>query len=1572
MGKVGKVGVSALEDATRGDSVEELQKAIEAATAIDPSMTKLAAATARLTRLQEQEQAKQEAAAQQRKQEQDKKLRREALQEMQKEADMYGGLQYLHAHGMFVGKSGAGKSSVLEAMQNVPHEAKKGSTKGADLVEIQIAHVVSGGSGWRAVKPGEDTLTEQQRVMALNLAAKINERQQGGGKSVVVEQASLEDFQRNKVELQRQRKRPHIEESPLLEQDVPLVLSATASSVSGEDQKKLPSPRPTAPDPSTSATRTSPATATPSPSPSTSAAATFPSTSAAATSSTSAALLSSLNLKQTQQQTEVPKEGSHLMDGELLLGMVEDGKIKGDELSLSLWDMGGQDVFHSLHHLFLKRGALFLVLFDMRELVEGADPKQKQECLSHLRFWLRSLETHTFEEGNGWAPVFLVGTHKDFVTKESEHKHIAEVLDREFGGSSFYNTKKLYTPPNGRDFPFFPVDNKVRPVDPTVQALMKALEATARNEEYIKRKIPVPWVKLFDKLFQQAKKQSWLSREEVVQLATQCGLANPTNNIDLVLRYLHDQGRVLYFADQPSLHDLVILDPTNFFLEPVTRIICEFDTHRIPAHDEAIKSLSSAWTKLKSSGMLEKRLLPILWADRSEETREYLLALMIKFGLAVELQADASEAADEVVFLVPALLPKEPHSLKKPKSLEVSCSIGFYPREERAAAEPETIEERVKTVGFLPSGFFSRLLGKCFTWSQGWSAGVNWNDGWSEYSTPAQLFQKRALLSFGALRFEMTVFDDLNILRVRCGDKNPRALLRRLLLLCEEVIEEALGGALLVRPYLEHEGTMVRLEKAQDAVRRGVKLLFDDKWLLPEQIKEKFSPHWFPPAQPPSKFDAFWCFREGPFDSALVGKLQDRLLDMGVPPFHMAQKGLRSEQTLDALTRSRLMVLLVSVQGLQPLCELKEESKADPVLVEWALALELLEQKRLQRVLPLLVGPNADRSRNEPAFLQSSQGFLSEDRLPDVVVKAVVSAVTEGLKNANLTPSKRLQTRTVRETYQQLMAHGQPWSEDVAANALPSKRARGDAVSLVNIPLLSLKLQQAMDEVRVAEGTGESQKPAEVATAIAKQTESDAEAEFRGQIEQAAKQAETLLKDKKAQQQLQLSKDMRVEAQYVAFLSHAQAEVATAIAKQTESDAEAEFRGQIEQAAKQAETLLKDKKAQQQLQLSKDMRVEAQYVAFLSHAQAQAGDLVRTIYLELDRKCWYDKEQVERTLVGMVKGIAMSEVFLIYVSKSYFTRPYCRFELQVARLLEKPIVVVREASLRPTRGPIDLPQIAACDKQLVEFDILALSDELRDAFSTGFIPLLKARINTALGKEVLATATPASATAAAAPAASPTSPAPQAATGAGVLTQDQLDALAAVELDADTLLHIEDEDLNEFFTALSVSAPNKLKIKAARRKLQSSVLAAASTSSPPAAALPATTPAAPSSFSSSAVPSSAPPSASLPRSPGPRAPPPSSPAASSPSTSLARPRALFPSSPPASSSPSPSSSSAACGAFTPAGASNAARQAPVSDDEFTLRLVAMTLTFSSGLHCFIVTSLSTLLLMVPEAGSGKR
>jgi hypothetical protein len=42
----------------------------------------------------------------------------------------------------------------------------------------------------------------------------------------------------------------------------------------------------------------------------------------------------------------------------------------------------------------------------------------------------------------------------------------------------------------------------------------------------------------------------------------------------------------------------------------------------------------------------------------------------------------------------------------------------------------------------------------------------------------------------------------------------------------------------------------------------------------------------------------------------------------------------------------------------------------------------------------------------------------------------------------------------------------------------------------------------------------------------------------------------------------------------------------------------------------------------------------------------------------------------------MVRGVANSRCFLVYLSQSYLTRWFCRLEATVARLLHKPLVVV--------------------------------------------------------------------------------------------------------------------------------------------------------------------------------------------------------------------------------------------------------------------------------------------------------
>ena len=71
----------------------------------------------------------------------------------------------------------------------------------------------------------------------------------------------------------------------------------------------------------------------------------------------------------------------------------------------STWDFGGQSVFHNLHHLFLSRYSVYLVVFKMPAILK--DPNSAVEM---IRYWLNSLQLHA--KG---APILLVGTHKDQV-----------------------------------------------------------------------------------------------------------------------------------------------------------------------------------------------------------------------------------------------------------------------------------------------------------------------------------------------------------------------------------------------------------------------------------------------------------------------------------------------------------------------------------------------------------------------------------------------------------------------------------------------------------------------------------------------------------------------------------------------------------------------------------------------------------------------------------------------------------------------------------------------------------------------------------------------------------------------------------------------------------------------------------------------------------------------------------------------------------------------------------------------------------------------------------------------------
>jgi len=88
---------------------------------------------------------------------------------------------------------------------------------------------------------------------------------------------------------------------------------------------------------------------------------------------------------------------------------------------------------------------------------------------------------------------------------------------------------------------------------------------------------------------------------------------------------------------------------------------------------------------------------------------------------------------------------------------------------------------------------------------------------------------------------------------------------------------------------------------------------------------------------------------------------------------------------------------------------------------------------------------------------------------------------------------------------------------------------------------------------------------------------------------------------------------------------------------------------------------------------------------FLSHVQKDSADLCHLLYVELRNvgiNVWYDMKAARLDAEGMIEGISDSKYFTIVATKEYFWRPWPVFELIVATIMKKPILVLAESDAR--------------------------------------------------------------------------------------------------------------------------------------------------------------------------------------------------------------------------------------------------------------------------------------------------
>ena len=727
------------------------------------------------------------------------------------------------------------------------------------------------------------------------------------------------------------------------------------------------------------------------------------------------------------------------VDEDLVMKCLSDSVQSQSKVILSLFDFGGQSVFDIIHHFFLTKYGVYILVFRM-DWILSSDQSLVDRCFSLLSFWMNSITVHTLDPSEDTvAPIVMVGTRKDEIHDIIQHQQISILLDK------YYSRCKAWVSVlenENEQLCFFPVNNKLGRQDPTVVNMMTTIEKVVEKANYVIQEKPLNWFRALDKI--QSIKKPYLFLDVVISLTKECNI-DDIEEIYELLSFLHEMG-ILMWHNEIGLKEVVILDAIKYFVTPITRIICKHTAdptdptvHLTDLHKLCRKQHRDDWELMISNGILSVKLFQALLPDRKEHVG-ILLLLMMKFKLLVVLEDPVLDDYENETdhrpskppsFLIPALLPSAPEAALTDvwTSQTVSTCYLIFTTKEKLMTSPLITSSDLQSVGFLPRGLMERFLGRAITWCQQTSHVTD--------IRTLVLYKDLALLSYGNQRFRIQLLNGLNSIRVEIEGLNPLAIHSRLEEQASKAIAESMRSLVCFTalPYVSVESmssSIDSIETTQDMCWvplqqiREVKhdrplRLLGGRQLIADEIRLKFG-NWIPNNELLSHYDIFISYRWGPQDSSFSQALFDNLSNFTIGSNNRAinvfldskrlKDGINFQSAFGkALIHTVVVIPIVSYDALEKMIS-HDIHTEDNVLIEWLLLTECLKQDvpHIKAVIPIFFG----KFDSSGSF--SSNLFDSDimNKLPAVVPEACVRRVQQLLAENNMSPSTTLQSCTIR------------------------------------------------------------------------------------------------------------------------------------------------------------------------------------------------------------------------------------------------------------------------------------------------------------------------------------------------------------------------------------------------------------------------------------------------------------------------------------------------------------------------------------------------------------------------------
>ena len=329
----------------------------------------------------------------------------------------------------------------------------------------------------------------------------------------------------------------------------------------------------------------------------------------------------------------------------------------------SIWDFGGQEEYYATHQCFLSQRSLYLLLFNLKDGMEG---------VQELKPWLNNISLRAPR-----SMVIIIGTHLDQVADDErdEVTHLLQEVGKLAG--SYKNLQVVEVIPVG-------LKNHIENIGLLKEAIYNHA-STYKNrggQLIMGQKIPASYHSLDKQLegvqqeVRNGLREPIMHSEEFKTMVQQMALADIQDDDELktATLFLTDVGSLLHYDDRShNLHELYFIDP---------RWLCDMMSKVV-----TIKERNPYVKK----GILYSKDIPLIFKDDQFPWQyfEQYLTLLDRFEIALPL--------DNRRILIPSMLPDV-----RPSEADI----------DRPSEAPHYSRYIMFSSADTPPGFWSRLLSR--------------------------------------------------------------------------------------------------------------------------------------------------------------------------------------------------------------------------------------------------------------------------------------------------------------------------------------------------------------------------------------------------------------------------------------------------------------------------------------------------------------------------------------------------------------------------------------------------------------------------------------------------------------------------------------------------------------------------------------------------------------------------------------------------------------------------------------------------------------------------------------------